>query len=281
MTKKSWLRTLPLAIVALALVVTAAAWQTNPGNSNQNQPSIDTTPQRKIKDIDEAIAELEKARIELEKTLGEKKWETEMKASLKEFDADKIRAEIDAALKEVDAAKIQAQVQKSMADVDFEKIKKELQESLGKVDGEKMKAQVELALKEVDAAKIQAQVMASVDFEKMKAEMQRVKEIDFKKIEEEMKNMGPKIEASMKEARESMEKAKEEMLAYKGFIDGLEKDGLIKKDQPYTIIYKNKELTINGQKQPASVTSKYQSFLEKKKDFTITKDSDDFNIDND
>ncbi|MGZ5287340.1 MAG: hypothetical protein ACXWB9_09165, partial [Flavisolibacter sp.] len=62
MTKKSWLRTLPLAVLALALVISAAAWQTNPGNNKQN--SKDTTPHRKAKDIDEAIAELERARTE-------------------------------------------------------------------------------------------------------------------------------------------------------------------------------------------------------------------------
>ncbi len=280
MTKQSLIRTIPLAFAALAIVVTAAAWQQGPGKGSSPSAQKDTTPHKKPRDIDEALLELEKARAELDKTLSEKKWETEMKNSLKEFDADKIKAEIDAALKEVDAAKIQAEVQKSIAEVDMEKIKKELQESLGKVDSEKIKAQIEQALKEVDASRIQL-AMASVDFEKMKAEMQKVKEINFDKIEEEMKNMGPKIEASMKEAKESMAKAKEEMLAYKSFIDGLDKDGLIKKDQSYKIEYRNKELFINGQKQPASVTGKYQSFLDGKKDFTISKTSDDFNINND
>ncbi len=280
MTKQSLIRSIPLAFVALALVVTAAAWQQGPGKGRPQSAQNDTTPFKKPRNIDEALIELEKAKAELDKTLSEKKWETEMKNSLREFDAEKIKAEIDQALKEVDAAKIQAQVQKSIAEVDLEKMKKELQESLGKVDSEKIKAHIEQALKEVDAAKIQA-AMASVDFEKMKAEMQKVKEINFDKIEEEMKNMGPKIEASMKEAKESMAKAKEELLAYKGFIDGLDKDGLINKDQSYKIEYKNRELFINGQKQPVSVTGKYQSFLDGKKDFTISKDKDDFNINND
>jgi hypothetical protein len=146
------------------------------------------------------------------------------------------------------------------------------------------RAEIEQALKAVDAEKIRADVEASiakVDFEKIRAEMERVKEVDMKKMEEELEKIGPRIEESMKGARESIEKARKEMLLYKEFLGGLEKDGLIKKDQPYTIEYKNGELTINGQKQPAEVLNKYREFLKDRKDFTIKKDKDDFNIEMD
>jgi len=105
--------------------------------------------------------------------------------------------------------------------------------------------------------------------------------VDFKKIEEDLKKIKPEIERSMADARESIEKAKKELLEYKAFIDGLDKDGLIDKDKNYTIGYKNGELTINGKKQPAEVVKKYNSYLKGKKDFTIKKDEDHFNIDND
>lgn len=275
MKRKFWLQQLPLALMALALVISAAAWQTNPGNNKTT--SQDTIP-GKIKDIDDALAELEKAKAELERTMGEKKWESEMRS----FNAEKIRAQIDEAMKEVDAARIQAEVKRSMAQVDFEKIKKELQESLGEMENVQMKEEMAKALKSIDAAKIQAEVdasMAKVDVEKIKAEMERVKSVDLKKMEEELKNMGPKLEKSMKEARESMEKAKKELTEFKGFIESLHKDGLINKNEPYRIQYENGELTINGKKQPAEVLNQYQGFLKDRRNFTIKKEKDDFNID--
>lgn len=276
MKRNFWFRQLPLALIATAMIITAAAWQTNPGTSSQT--IRDTVPNKKVKDIDDALAELEKARGELERTLSEKNWEKEMKS----FDADKIKAQIEQAMKEVDASKIQAEVKRAMAEADFEKIKKEMEESLKEVDSEKIREQMTRAMKEIDAVKIKADMegsMAKVDVEKIKAEMERVKEVDLKKMEEELKSIGPKIEQSMKEARESMEKAKKEMTAFKEFLDGLEKDGLINKNQPYKIEFENGELFINGKKQPAEVLNKYQGFLKDRKDFTIKKDKDDFNID--
>jgi len=109
----------------------------------------------------------------------------------------------------------------------------------------------------------------------------QLKDIDFKGMEESMKKMKPELEKSMQNAKESIEKAKKELLEYKGFIDGLDKDGLIDKDKSYTIQYKNGELTINGKKQSAEVVKKYNGYLKGKKDFTIKKDEDHFNIDKD
>ena len=208
----------------------------------------------------------------------------ELGQPLHAFDAAKIKAEIEKALEQVDAAKIQAEIQKSMKDFDAEKIKKEIQESLKEIDAEKIKAEVDKALKEIDVNKINAEVQASLskaNMDKVKEEMQRLKEIDFKKIEEELKRIKPEIEKSLAEARVGFEKAKEELTAYKNFIDGLDRDGLIDKDKSYTIEYKDGALTINGKKQPAATTNKYSNFLKEKKNFTIKKDEDDFNIDND
>lgn len=85
----------------------------------------------------------------------------------------------------------------------------------------------------------------------------------------------------MAEARVSMDAAKKELTAYKTFIDGLDRDGLIKKSEPYTIEFKEGALTINGKKQPASVVEKYKSFLNDHQEFTIKKEKDQFNIDKD
>ena len=179
---------------------------------------------------------------------------------------------------------MQEQITKAMKEVDLEKMKVELQQNLEKVDMTQMKEQIESAMKQIDAAKIQADIsssIAKIDMEKIKLELDKVKEIDFKGIEENLKKMMPEIEKSMQNAKQSVEKAKKELLEHKAFIDGLDKDGLIDKDKNYTIEYKNGELTINGKKQSAEVVKKYNAYLKAKKDFTIKKDEDHFNIDND
>ena len=286
MKRNFWLKQLPIVLIVSALVITAAAWQGQPGKTTRT--TTDTIPDRnkKIRDIDDALDQLEKSKQEMERTLQQKDWEKEMKEALDKvhFDADKMKQQIDEAMKQIDAQKIQEQVQKAIKEVDLEKMKKELQENLDKADLQDVKNEIAKAMKDIDAQKIKADLDASIakiDIEKMKQELDKVKEIDFKGIEENLKKMKPEIEKSMNEARQSLEKAKKELLEYKNFIDQLDRDGLIDKDKNYTIEYKNSELTINGKKQPANTVNKYNDFLKGKKDFTITKDQDNFNINND
>ena len=160
----------------------------------------------------------------------------------------------------------------------------DLQENLDKVDLQQMKDEIAKAMKQIDAEKIKLDInnsIAKIDMDKIKVELDKVKDIDFKEMENNLKKMKPEIEKSMQTAKESIDKAKKEMLEYKNFIDGLNKDGLIDKSKNYTIEYKNSELTINGKKQPSDVVKKYNSFLQGKKDFTIKKDDGGFDIDND
>jgi len=99
-------------------------------------------------------------------------------------------------------------------------------------------------------------------------------------MEKELKNIGPEIEKSLKDAKVEIEKAKVELKEYKGFVDGLEKDGLISKKDGYKVKHKDGELFINGKKQSSDVYNKYRSFLEKHKSFNIDDEAgDDFNID--
>jgi chromosome segregation ATPase len=280
-----WLKQLPIALIVLGLVITATAWQGQPGKTTHT--ITDTIPDKnKIKNIDEALEQLEKSKKELERTLQQKDWEIEMKEALDKshFDIEKMKIQMDEAVKQIDAKKMQEQITEAMKAVDLEKMKVELQQNLEKVDVTQMKEQIEKAMKQIDAAKIQADInssIAKIDMEKIKLELDKVKEIDFKGIEENMKKMKPELEKSMQNAKESIEKAKKDLSEYKSFIDGLDKEGLIDKDKDYSIQYKNGELTINGKKQPASVVKKYSGFLNGKKDFTIQKNEDNFNIDND
>jgi hypothetical protein len=151
------------------------------------------------------------------------------------------------------------------------------------IDAEKMRADIERSFKELDAVKLQQEIKASVskiDFEKMKADLARLKEIELPKIEAQMKDLKPRIEASMEEAKKSIEKAKAEIREYKAFEEGLQKDGLIDKEN-YIIEHHKGVLKINGKVQSQEVYDKYRSFLEKHKDLEIKKNKDEFNIHND
>jgi chromosome segregation ATPase len=285
MKRHSWLRQLPIFLVVTALVVTVTAWQVQPGKHTRT--ITDTVPDKnKVKDIDDALNQLEKSQKELERTLQQKDWNKEMKDALDKshFDAEKLKLQIDEAVKQIDAKKIQEEMTKAMKEVDLEKMKADLQQSLQKVDMNEMKVQLESAMKQIDAAKLQADInsaVAKVDIEKMKAELEKVKDIDFKAMEENLDKMKPELEKSMQDAKAGIEKAKKELADYKGLIDGLDKDGLINKSKSYTIQYKEGELTINGKKQSAEVVRKYNSYLKGKKDFTLKKDTGGFDIHND
>lgn len=277
-------RSLVILLVA-GLAVTAVAWQTQPGKNTNSY--TDTIPDRnkKIKKLEDALEQLEKTKLELDRTLKDKDWEREMKEVLSKlhFDGEKMKQELAEQLKNIDAQKIQMDLQKAMKEIDFETIKTEIKNSLDNANMQEIKDEIAKVMKEVDAAKIRADVdltISKIDMAKIKEEMDRIKDIDFKEIEENQKKIKPEIEKSMQEAKDGLEKAKKDLLEYKNFIDGLEKDGLINKKVNYTIEYKGGDLIINGQKQSAEAVKKYISFLKDRKDFTIKKTEDDFNIDN-
>ena len=98
-------------------------------------------------------------------------------------------------------------------------------------------------------------------------------------MQEELKKVQPQVEAELKKAKVEIEKAKTELKEWKAFEDGLEKDGLINKNENYTIEHKDGQFIINGKVQPEAVYNKYRSFLEKHKKFKLEKDDDDFDLD--
>jgi len=212
------------------------------------------------------------------------------KADKKVRDLDDVLDELDRADFKVDMGKVNEQLKEAMKEIDMAKIQMEVDKALKSVDMEKMKDEIAKATQEIDAAKIQQDIKESldkIDWKKMEKDLEEVKKIDLSKLNEDMKKLdlqmkelGPKIEKEMEKAKVEISKAKEEMKEYKDFVDGLDKDGLINKNQPYSIEHKNGVLTINGKKQPPSVYTKYRSFLQKHKKFNIKKTNDDFNIDN-
>ena len=207
----------------------------------------DTIPKRekKMKDLDEALKEIESAMAELE---------VEMKKPLPPIPP-------------IEMQKVKAEIEKALKDIDPDKIKKEVEMAMKEIDGEKIKMQIEAAL-------------SKVDMEKVRKEIEKVRDIELSKIEEELRKVRPLIEESLKDAKINVEKAKAEIEEYKAFENGLENDGLINKKGAYSIEHKDGVLTIDGKKQPEAVYNKYRSFLDKHKNFTWKKDSEGLQINN-
>jgi len=127
--------------------------------------------------------------------------------------------------------------------------------------------------------------MAKIDWNQIKASIESAKKVDYVNIEKEIKNaqdqvakMGPQIELQLKDAQVQIDKAKKKMVAFKGFLDGLEKDGLISKKEGYTVEYKKGELKINGKKAADETSRKYADFLKKQEDFYISLKDGEFNM---
>jgi chromosome segregation ATPase len=284
-----------LALLTIGTLFTLISWGHKQSPIGyQKQYFNDTTPkgkkidrEKKIRDLDDVIDELNA--VDLQKEM--EKVQIEVQKAMKEIDGQKTRMEMEKAMKEVDFEKMQKELKESMGklDIDMGKMQQEIRESMKELDGEKMKAEMEKAMKEVDMSKLQKEIresMAAVDWEEMKKEMNEIKKFDMSKMDEEMakvkqemEKIGPQIEKEMQHAKIEIEKAKEEMKEYKSFVDGLDKDGLIKKNEEYTIKHKDGELIINGKKVSNETYLKYRSFLEKHPKLEIKKSADDFNID--
>jgi hypothetical protein len=249
-------------IAVFALSLQSWDFKQSPDEFFQDSPRKDTVPQknktpreRKVRDLDGALAELESIDIKLE--------------------IEKAMQEVNKAMKQVDVAKIQLEVAKAMKEMNMEKIKKDVSLALKEADMEKIKAEVEISL-------------AKIDMDKIKAEMDRVKQIDFEQlnkemnnVKEEMEKLGPQLEKELAKAKVDIEKAKAEIKEYKTFVDGLEKDDLINKNENYSVQHKDGKLLINGKEANEKTYNKYNSFLKKHSTFTIEKSEDDFDIDMD
>ena len=263
--------TLAIAAVAIVSVILLASWKNANANWNDKSFTInDTVPkkEKKIRDLDDVIDELNDVDLKV--------------------DMDKVQRELKESMKQLDAQKMQLDIQKAMRDVDFQKMQKQLEESMAKIDFGKIEKEMSEAMKQFDGEKLQKELqesMSKINFDKMQAEFDKFKDIDMKKLELNMEKMklemdkiGPELERSMEKAKAGIEKAKEEMKEFKGFVDGLEKDGLINKKEEYTIKHDNGELFINGKKASDATYNKYRSFLEKHKTFRLEKSADDFDL---
>lgn len=248
-------KTFPLLLLGSGLLLTIAFAQ--PTRSQQKPATTDTLPkQKKIQDLDEALAEIDRG-------------EAEMQKAFKELDREKMDEEIRHAMKDMEK--------------DMAKMKTDLEKAMKEIDMEKINLDVQKAMKEVDSKKLQQEIkesLAKIDMEKVKAELEKVKEIDFSQVQKELREIGPEVEKAMQEAQVSIEKAKKEVVAYKKLVNALDQDGYLKKNEPYRIEYHNQQLTVNGKNLSVEESKKYSEYLSGKDNFTLQKDKDGLNINN-
>lgn len=168
---------------------------------------------------------------------------------------------LDIQIKNLDMAKYQKQLDEAMRKIDMEKIAHEIDESVKKIDWEEMNSEIAENRKSVSKLK-----MAEVakEMEQVKANLQKQKA----EIKLNTGKINADIEIAMKNARKSVEAAREEIKNLREFTDALEKDGLIDKSKAFKIEVKNGELYINDKKQSKEVSDKYRQYY-KKSDFTI------------
>ena len=242
----------PLLLAALlAIVFTAAAWQSRDKNGKTNKSakagsiSGDTIKPR-IHNSDTNEFEL--------KGLDE---------SMKGLDLQLESLNIE--LKKIEFDKIEKQVKEALSQVDFKQINREVAESLQKVDWNKIKSEVDIELK-----KAQAEI-AQVDVKKVQADIEAAqKELSSEAIAEKInvEKIHAEVEEELHKARKEIKKAKENILNLHEFTNALTADGLIEKNKPYTIQLKDGILFINGKKQSKETTDKYNKYYGDKKDFS-------------
>jgi hypothetical protein len=251
-----------LAVLTIGMTLGLVSWDYKQGGDKYSPGQTDTVPktkEKKIRNLDDEI---------------DQQWNTEIRESM-----EKAMQELREAMKQFDGEKMKLELEKSLKTVDMDKLKMEL---------DKAKQEMENAFKNIDMTKLKTELdasLAKVNWDDLKNELEKVKHInteelkaDMDKLREELKQIQPGLEKEMSKLKVQMQDLKVEMKEYHEFVDGLDKEGLINKKEPFEIKNKDGELTINGKKASAETQTKYRVFLEKHKNFTINQNGDEFNI---
>lgn len=196
----------------------------------------------KTKELDKAIAEMEKQIVKAKTELKNKDWkkiDEEMEKAMKEID-------------KIDLSKMKSDLEQQMKNIDFEKMEKELKESLKK-------------LEEVDLPKMKKEMQEQLTKELAASEKELAnskKELQLQK--EKMKGqIGKKLAETMQNLDKTFSDAKEQLKEFKKMTEEMEKDGLIKNGENADITFKHGELYINGKKQSKEVSDKYKHYFKK------------------
>ena len=178
--------------------------------------------------------------------------------------------DVDKAMKETNEK--MSDVNRQMEDVKVN-VNKQIEEAVSSVNFEAIQKQIEAGLKQINLNKIQQDVNLSV-----KEAQDEIAKVDFTNLQNELKTVQDKlnseefksqfnsdklhkqIDEAMSHAKESIEKANQQLQQMKTFTDALEADGLIDKKKGYKIEWKEGKLYINDQKQPKDISDKYRKY---------------------
>ncbi|HSR37374.1 MAG TPA: hypothetical protein VLL95_00565 [Phnomibacter sp.] len=249
-----------VALLLLAGLVTLIIYAPFRSQAQQKQPAKAGQQQDTTRRKSAAHGHTHKTYESLAEDLADaaRQLETEMK-KLQEVELPKMQAEMQKALKELDAAKLKAEIDKSVELADLAGIQREIEASMKQVQ------QVEMQ----KALKAQ---LAAIDFQKLQQEMQELKtkhaasiEKEMAQARKEMEKNSLNLEETMKDAKRQMQAAQAEIEQMKKGIDELIKDGIVKKDEPAEIEWEGDTLIINGKRQPAEVSKKYEAYFRKGK----------------
>jgi len=272
-------------LLPAGIAITGLAWGTHPQQRSDYHfanDQTDTIPSKgksnsdeKRGDIDDQIQQLDKALKNLDQTLEKKNWEKmqrDLQESLSEIDTEKMKAELEESLKNIDVEKIKKEIDRSLKNIDLKKIQRELQLELEKsqknINREDINREIEKALRNARRGIEKAQ---AINYHQLKEEIEEAhknisveklriseeiararKEIDFDKLN---------IQEELNKAKAEIKKTKTNMENYRKMIIEMDKDGLLKSKENYTIQYKDGSLFINGKQQPKQVLDKYKSYF--------------------
>ncbi len=226
---------------------------------------------------DKNLTKAERAKLQKQIDEAQKTMQKAM-AQLKEADLKRIQAESRAAVDKVDWKKIneevmaaQAEAKAALNSIDWDKMKGDLKEMSGNMRKE-MIYNIDSSYRQQYVANRNTRyhatngnfyyvsdgdssAMAAAERGRLAAEKGRL-------AAEKSRN---ELNASRDRIRQAQDKANVARISstnrYHQLIDKLAEDKLIDKTKPYRIEYNNNTLLINGNAQPASVTSKYKSYL--------------------
>ena len=220
--------------------------------------------------------ELAKHKVDMEKM------QKELNASLSNLNSEKMQAELNRSLKnldKLDIEKLQKELKESLSNINDDEFRLELKNSLkefDKIDMEKMKKEIEEALSEVEVNVNAEEINRKVQESLRKVDMGKIK-VDMEKVRDEMEKNKMDLKLDMDEMHKDLEKAKKELKGYQEMVYEMEKDGLLKTNEDYIIEYKQGVISIDGKKQPDSVTNKYKKYFSKD-GITIRKENGEMNI---
>ena len=243
--------------LSLFIVVSIAlfAFQDSTKIKKENQQAIkDTVPKNKNMDIDIDIK-----MKDIDKVIKESM--NEVNKSLKAIEWNKIPEEVNNSLQKIDFTKMQAEIEKSMKSIDWKKMQMEIDRSMKEIDWNKIKNEINYSMNDIDK-------------DKMHREMEKAMIEVRESLKESQKINTKELKKEMEKVKEEMKKAKNELSDIKEMQIDMEKDGLINKKEGYNIEYKNKELLINGKKQPQEVTEKYRKYF-KGENFKMKRSKED------